>query len=91
VQGFGWPAAFAPGIPGTGSKAFGGMGPPAKLIPSRHPYPQSTPTAPIDTRRKSFRRCPDESTNTGVGTDRAPAGAGLSVSTSAGPEMVRLA
>jgi hypothetical protein len=58
--------AFSAGIPGTGSSAFGGIGPPAKLTASRPAYPATTAIAAIDARRASLRRRPETSTKTGA-------------------------
>ena len=65
VGGGGDVAGAWPGTPGTGSSAAGGMGPPAKLMPSRQAYPHKAATTAIVSRRQFLRRRPEASTNTG--------------------------
>lgn len=66
-------AAELPGMPGMGSSAAGGIGPPANPMPSMHAYPHSAATTAIVRRRQFLRRRPEASTNTG---DDCPGSAG---------------
>jgi len=54
-----------PGTPGMGSKAAGGMGPPANPTANRQVYPHKAATTAIVSRRQVLRRRPELSTKTG--------------------------
>jgi hypothetical protein len=70
-----------PGTPGMGSRAAGGMGPPANPTASRHAYPHKAATTAIVRRRHVLRRRPELSTKTGddgAGPGTNPASSAIS-------------